>query len=53
MLKSPKYKAELDVIANKMRALDNKFKANLHWDDEGLKMWKLSMDPKIDAQLQK
>lgn len=29
LLKDPKYKAELDAIAAKMKALDAKFKANL------------------------
>ena len=29
LLEDPKYKAELDAIAAKMKALDAKFKANL------------------------
>ena len=36
LLKDPKYKAELDAIAAKMKALDAKFKANLKvtkWSD--------------------
>ena len=32
MLNDPKYKAELEAIANKMKALDAKFKANLKWE---------------------
>lgn len=51
MLSDPKYKAELAAIHKKWAALDAKFKANLHWDDEGLKMWKLSMDPKVQQQI--
>lgn len=52
LLGDPKYKAELESIGKKWEALDRKFKANLHWDDEGLKMWKVSMDPKIDQEIQ-
>jgi hypothetical protein len=52
MLDSPKYKHELEAIGQKWKNLDAKFKKNLHWDDEGLKMWKLSLDPKVDQEIQ-
>lgn len=51
MLGDPKYKMELGNIESKFKALDKKFKANLHWDDQGLKMWKLSMNPKVDQEI--
>lgn len=53
MLSDPKYKAELHAIGKKWAKLDARFKRNLHWDDEGLKMWKVSMDPKVDAEIKR
>lgn len=43
-LSNPKYKAELEAIDAKSKALDAKLKRDLEFDDEGLKMWKLHMD---------
>merc|ERR1740123_607413 len=41
---------KLEKIGRKMEALDYKFKNNLKFDPE-TKMWKLSMDNKIDHEL--
>ena len=44
LLSEPKYRAELEAIGKKNKALNEKVKRNLKWDDEGLDMWTLSMD---------
>jgi len=40
--------AEIEAIGKELQALHKTFKANLHWDDEGQKMWMLSLDPEIE-----
>ena len=47
----PVLERKLAKIGRKMEALDYKFKNNLKFDPE-TKMWKLSMDNKIDQELQ-
>jgi len=44
MLSNPKYKAELEAIDKRSKALDAKIHRDLDFDDEGLQMWKLHMD---------
>jgi len=44
LLSEPKYRAELEAIDQKNKALMHKIKRNLKWDDEGLEMWTLRMN---------
>jgi len=49
---APELVAKLQEIGKKLEVLDYKFKKNLKFDPE-TKMWKVSMDNKVDAELQK
>merc|ERR1712127_100757 len=49
---APELVAKLQEIGKKLEVLDYKFKKNLKFDPE-TKMWKVSMDNKVDADLQK
>jgi len=44
VLDDPKYKAELQAIANKVEATNKKIERNLKFDDEGLNMWRVHMN---------
>ena len=49
---APELVGRLQEIGKKLEALDYKFKNNLKFDPE-TKMWKVSMDNKVDQELQK